>query len=285
MPLNAAAILDHRFPDIRQSYTERDAILYALGLGLGSDPMDERDLDYLLETRLKVLPTMATTLASPGLWLRDPIFGADWVRLVHAAQTTLFHKPLPPRGEVIGRSKVVSLSDRGEGRGAVLIAERIIADAATGEHYASLRQTLILRGDGGYGGQPPKEEETSSPPQRAADQRVSIRTSPRAALIYRLSGDLNPIHSDPAVAKAAGFKRPILHGLASYGTAGVAICRTCAVAPNELAELSVRFSGIVVPGDMLDLHLWREPAGVLFEVRVGDRTVLSRGRAIFRGRS
>ena len=203
MAIQAETLLAHRFPELRQSYSERDAILYALGVGLGADPLDERDLDYLIETRLKVLPSFAATLASPGMWIRDPQFGADFKKLVVSSQEAEFHAPLPPAADVKATPRVASLYDRGEGKGALLTVEREVRDAADDTRYATVRQTLLLRGDGGFGGMPAPRVEVAPVPDRAPDAKEVVTISPRAALIYRLSGDLNPLHADPAFAKAA----------------------------------------------------------------------------------
>lgn len=272
-------ILAHSFPEVRHAYVERDAILYALGLGLGTDPLNEKDLDHLLETRLKVLPTMAATLASPGMWVRDPAFGIDVVKLVHSAQAATFHQPLPPKAEVVGRARVAALADRGAGRGAVLVVEREIRDAASRDLYCTLAQTLLLRGDGGYGGPPPTKEDEPARPEAAPDARIDLPTSPRSALIYRLSGDWNPLHADPAVARKAGFERPILHGLASYGMAGIALCRALGCSPQALKSLAVRFTGVVVPGDTLRFSIWQYGVATHFEACVDDRVVLGKGHA------
>lgn len=283
MAFDPQRVLDHGFGEIRQAYVERDAILYALGLGLGVDPLAEDDLVHLLETRLqeplRVLPTMAVTLASPGMWVREPGLGIDWVRLVHSAQAAEFFKPLPPKGEVVGSARVATLHDRGADRGAALTVERTIRDGASGDVICVLRQTLLLRGNGGFGGPPPPKDEAWAVAEREPDASISVPTSPRAALIYRLSGDLNPLHADPAVARAAGFARPILHGLASYGMAGVAICRALGADASALRSLALRFVGVVFPGDRLDFSIWREGDGALFEARVGDKIVLDKGRA------
>ena len=279
MAIDPQRLLDHRFADIGHSYVARDAILYALGLGLGADPLDEKDLPYLLEDRLKVLPTMAVTLASPGLWVKEPALGINWVKLVHSAQEAEFFAPLPVKADVVGSARIASLHDRGAERGAVVVVERNIKDAASGQLYCTLRQTLLLRGDGGFGGEPPVEDKSGTPPARAPDFQIAIPTSRRAALIYRLSGDWNPLHADPVVALAAGFERPILHGLASYGVAGLAVCRALGVDTDQLRSLALRFANVVFPGDVLDFSIWRDGTSVTFEARVADKIVLSKGQA------
>jgi acyl dehydratase len=281
MAIDPERLLAHRFTEKRQSYSRRDSILYALGIGLGSDPLDERDLDYLLETREKTVPTFAVTLASPGLWVRDPDLGIDWVRLVHAGQEACFEAPLPPEANVVSTARIASIADLGADKGAELVLEREVSDAENGTLYCRICQTLILRGDGGFGGPAPDRRATPVKPERVADVQSSIAISSRAALIYRLSGDWNPIHADPQIARRAGFERPILHGLASYGIAAMAIMRESGADPACLRSLAVRFTGIVHPGDMLDLSIWREPNRILFEAHADGRQVLGRGVAIF----
>lgn len=275
--IDPVRVLDHRFDAIRQSYHARDVILYALGVGLGGDPLDGHDLDRLLETRLKVLPGFVGTLASPGMWIRDPAFGVDFARLVHAEQETCIHAVLPVAGTVVARPRVASLHDRGEGRGAVLVVEREIRDGDDDTLYATIRQTLLLRGDGGFGGERPPATSHAPPPDRAPDRRASFPTSLRAALIYRLSGDWNPLHADPAVARAAGFDGPILQGLASYGVAAYLLERETG---SRLTRLACRFSGIVLPGDILELSVWSENGSHVWEMHVADRRVLDRGVAL-----
>jgi acyl dehydratase len=272
--IDPAALLAHDFGERRQAYEARDAILYALGVGLGPDPAD---LSFLDETRLAVLPAFAVTLATPGMWIRDPRFGIDFPRLMHVAQEAVFHAALPPSGEIVGTARVASLTDRGAGRGAELVVERHIRDAGTDMPYCTLRQTLLLRGDGGFGG-PPAPRTVIVPPDRPPDRQSRVTLSGRAALIYRLSGDWNPLHIDPNAAARAGFPRPIMHGLGVYGTVAVALCRAVDAKPASLTSLAARFAGIVLPGDPIDLSVWRTDDGHAFVARVGDRTVLDQGR-------
>lgn len=279
MAIRPERLLAHDFGVVRQRYDRRDAILYALGIGLGADPCDETDLAFLDETRLKVAPTFAVTLGSPGMWIRDEAFGVDFARLVHSEQAATFHSPLPASGEVVSTARVASLTDRGEGRGAVLALERRIADAATEELFCTLTQTLLLRGDGGFDG-PPAPRTASIIPGSTPDLTSEVAISPRAALIYRLSGDWNPLHLDPAFARGAGFERPIMHGLGTYGTIGAAVARTLGSAPDAIRELACRFSGIVLPGDTLSIDVWDTADGWLFRARVDDRVVLDAGRIV-----
>lgn len=280
------AIFAYDFGAPRATYVARDAILYALGLGLGADPLDAADLRFLDERALAVLPSFAVTLCTPGMWIRDPALGVDFGKLVHAAQWAEFPNALPAGADVVGTAKVISLTDRGEGRGAVLVLERTIADAASGALYCRLHQTLLLRGDGGFGG-PADPRSSWTQPERAPDVVAEFATSPRAALIYRLCGDWNPLHLDPAIAAKAGFPRPILQGLASYGIAGAAISRALGRDAAQTNELSCRFAGIVLPGDTLRFSVWQdEPNRARFVAHVngdaGERKVLDGGEIAWR---
>ena len=276
------ALLAHDFGQAAQAYSERDAILYALGLGLGADPLDPEDLRFLDERALCVLPTFAVTLCSPGMWIAAPHLGVDFAKLVHAAQSAEFLAPLPPHAEVCGEAQVISLTDRGAGRGAVLVLERRISDAGTGTLLCRLHQTLLLRGDGGFGG-PPAVRDDKPSPDRPPDVTAHVAVSRRAALIYRLSGDWNPLHLDPAFAAKAGFSRPILQGLASYGIAAVAVSRALGRDPAAVSRLAARFSGVVLPGDDVHFHIWRDgPDAARFIGLVGERRVLDGGEILWR---
>lgn len=279
MAIDPHALLNHDFGERRHAYAERDAILYSLGVGVPADPLDRGQLRFVDETRLAVLPTFAVTLASPGMWIRDPRFGIDFARLVHAAQHAEFDAPLPPAGEVVGTARVASLADRGEGRGAELVVERIIRDASSGQVYCRLRQTLLLRGDGGYGG-PPAPRTAFELPERAPDIVTSLTLSSRAALIYRLSGDWNPLHIDPEAAARAGFDRPIMHGLGTYGAVAAALCAAASANPLALRAFSCRFAGTVFPGDTIDIFAWRSGTECCFTAAAKGRKVLDQGRAI-----
>lgn len=277
---SAERLLAHRFAERTHRYAERDAILYALGVGLGRDPVDPVDLAFLDETRLDVLPTFGVTLASPGMWVKEPALGINWVKLVHSAQAATFHAPLPPSAEVIGTARIASVTDRGADRGAEVVVERRITDAATATQYCTVRQTLLLRGNGGFAPQPAPRPARQPLPERAPDAVVSFDISPRAALIYRLSGDWNPLHISPEVAARAGFARPILHGLCSYGIAGWMVLRVFGGAePTRLKSLSLRFAGPVVPGDRLEFSLWKSGPRIDFTATTAGRIVLDQGLA------
>ena len=203
------------FEDVRHRYTQRDTLLYALGIGLGADPTNEAELRFVYEKDLLALPTLPVVLGYPGMWMKDPATGIDAVRLVHGEQGLRIHRLPAPEGEVIGRTKVTGLIDKGPGKGALVYTERTVHDAACGELLATLSSTTFCRADGGFGGPTGPVKAVHELPARTSDHSLDFATQPRAALIYRLSGDYNPLHAEPAVARAAGFERPILHGLAT----------------------------------------------------------------------
>ena len=251
------------FPDIVHRYTERDSMLYALGLGFGSDPMDRGALRFVYEKNLQAVPTLATVMGSPGIWWRDPRTGADAVKLVHGEQDIRLLRPLAASGTLVARNRVISLTDKGAGKGAIAVLLRSLVDEATGETVAESRNVTFLRGDGGFsdisGVSDPGPEPLPAVPERAADIEVSYSTRPETALIYRLSGDVNPLHADPDVAAKAGFDRPILHGLCTYGMGARAVIENVlGHDAARLKRLAVRFTSPVWPGETVRYELWRE---------------------------
>lgn len=244
---------------IAQSYDKRDTILYALGLGYGEDPLDERDLPFVYEENLQILPSYSNLLCHPGFWAQKPEFGIDWVRLLHAEQHFLMHRPLPATGTLRGEFRVAGVEDKGAGRGSLLHQEKALFDAVDGQRIATVRSTLFLRGDGGQGGFGDSVTPAAPLPDRRPDRVVTIFTLARQALIYRLSGDWNPIHADPKTARTAGFKAPILHGLCTNGIACRVLVREyCSNDPARLTGLFVRFTKPVTPGQSIRFEFFEE---------------------------
>ena len=264
------------FQDVEHKYTAKDTILYALGLGLGADPMDREQLRFVYEDGLKALPTMAVVLALPGQWSKNPETGINWKLVLHGEQGLVLHKPLPPAGTVVGRTVIEEIIDKGAGKGALVYSRRDIHDKETGALLASLSSTSFLRGDGGFGGPSGPTRSVHVLPERAPDLACDIATLPQAALIYRLSGDYNPLHADPDVAGAAGFPRPILHGLCTFGVAGHALLRSlCGYEPARLKRMEVRFSSPVFPGETVRTEIWREGGGRFgFRCKVVERDLV-----------
>ena len=259
--LNEEAVRNWDFGRIVHTYTQRDTMLYALGIGMGADPLDEGELPFVFEKDLHAVPTMATVLGSPGFWWKDPRTGAAWVKLVHGEQEVRLFKPLPAAASIIATNRVVSISDKGEGKGAIAVIERELHDEHSGELLARGRNVTFLRGDGGYsktgGRSDPGPEPLPSVPDRPSDVEVSLPTLERQALIYRLSGDYNTLHADPAVAKAAGFDRPILHGLCTYGMAAHALLKTvCRYDASRIRSVATRFTAPVMPGETVRFQFW-----------------------------
>lgn len=272
-------LLNLSIPDSEQSYTWKDSIMYALGLGLGLDPRDPEELAFVYEEGQKVLPTQAVVLAHPGFWMRDLDTGIDWVRLVAGEFDLTLTAPLPPGGTVTGHSKVIDVFDKGEGRGAVVQSQRILTDKESGKEIATIRQSTFCRGDGGFGGPARQQPKPHQVPDRAPDLICELQTSTQGALLYRLSGDLNPLHADPTVAIKAGFPKPILHGLATFGVAGHALLKVlCDYQPERFRRIGARFTAPVFPGETLRTEIWKDEEGVAsFQVRCIERDVVAVG--------
>ncbi len=276
------ALNSWKFEDIEHTYSERDTMLYALGLGFGEDPDDPKELAYVYEDGLKAAPSMALILGYPGFWMKDPKTGIDWKKILHGEQWLEMHKALPTAGTVIGRTRIDQISDKGEGKGAVIYLTRDVIDKASGDLLAEVKMSTFCRGDGGFGGENLPGPKPAVIPDRAPDHICELKTLPRQALIYRLSGDYNPLHADPEVARSVGFERPILHGMATYGIAGRAILKTvCDYDATRLKGLDVRFSAPVYPGETVRSEIWVNGPDVRFRASVLERdlVVLNNGAA------
>jgi acyl dehydratase len=288
--LDDAAVRSWDFGRIEHTYSHRDTMLYALGIGMGADPMDEGELGFVYEKSLQAVPTFASVLGTPGFWWRNPRTGADWVKVVHGEQALEVFHPIPAEATLVAVNRVASITDKGPGKGALVVVIRDLYDKATGAQLAQGRSTSFLRGDGGFsersGRSDPSPEALPKVPDRPADFSVALQTLPRQALLYRLNGDYNVLHSDPAVARAAGFPRPILHGLCTYGMAAHALLKTaCKYDAAQLESLAVRFTSPVFPGETVTFDFWETAGGPLhLQARVADRgaTVLSNGVAQLR---
>lgn len=284
--MNPQFLLDLPPQKIVHSYTKRDTMLYALGVGAGQTPDDETEQRFTFENHLTALPTMAVVLAYPGFWQMEPRYGIDWRRVVHAEQSCEFHSTLPVEGTVRGEFTIDSIVDKGVSKGALLCSRRLIFDDADGTLLATVRQLSFLRGDGGRGGGGDAIRSLTAVPDRDPDQMLQLATRPEQALIYRLSGDYNPLHVNPSIARAAGFERPILHGLCTYGFVGRALLTAvCGNDTTSLRSLDCRFTAPVYPGEQIEVRIWKESAGVMaFQVLVPQRAkvVIDQGRALTR---
>lgn len=277
-------------PDVRHTYTEQDTMLYALGIGLGENPCDKQQLRYVFEKDLHALPSMAVVLASPGAWMRQPDLGIDYLRMVHGEQGLIVHAPIPPKGTVIGKSRITHVVDKGVSKGALVQIEKIIINADDNQVLATVEMQVFCRSDGGFATVENPGDKLPEPipkiPCVDPDHYVDYSTRVDAALLYRLSGDYNPLHADPEIAAQAGFSKPILHGLATFGMTLNALLRTVLkYDETRLLSMRTRFSGPVIPGDTLRTTMWIRDENIHFQVRALERdvVVISAGIASIRG--
>ena len=286
-------ILDQKTAPRTFSYGDKDVMLYALGVGLGQDPMNETELAFVYEKDLKVVPTAATVLSSGARGTAGPApdmpaghrpSQINFLMVVHGEQKVELHKPLPAQGTFTASSRTVGAYDKGAGKGAVILNETVWTDDK-GEKVATLTGSTFARGDGGFGGPSEGAPEPHTVPSRAPDMSVDFTTREDQALLYRLNGDRNPLHSDPSIAKRAGFDRPILHGLCTYGITCRAVLQAITgFEPDQILSHQARFSAPVFPGDTITVDLWTDGKAISFEARVKARsvTVIKNGLTMLR---
>jgi acyl dehydratase len=288
------SVVGQRSEPEHRSWDSKDALLYAVGVGAGlGDPLQE--LQFTTENsegiEQQVLPTFGVLLAQPRT--RRDLGDFDRALLVHAQQSVELHRPLPVAGTLSVTSTVTGIYDKGSG--ALVVTENVGADPESGEPLVTARGSTFIRGEGGFGG-PRGTEPAWERPDRAPDYQVVRETRPEQALLYRLSGDRNPLHADPKFAARGGFGRPILHGLCTYGVTGRALLGAlCDGDPARFASMSGRFSRPVLPGEPLTVSIWLDRDGgngsaqaaraqaALFQTAKADGTVvIDRGRMEFR---
>ena len=278
MAINYERLMALKRDGDRFRYTDRETMLYALGVGMGRDPLNEDELPYVFEkSALKTVPSMASVLARVPL-LKD--CGYDYSKVLHGEQRLTLHLPLPQEGELIADSRVTEAYDKGAGKGAVIHTETKVR-LADGTPLFTQHSTTFARGDGGFGGPAGSGSAPHAVPERKPDQTVTLETRKDQALLYRLNGDRNPLHADPALAKKVGFPAPILHGLCTYGTACRAILQSVAKYDHtKIAGFDVRFSSPVYPGESIATDLWLDGKTVSFRCRVPERdvTVINNGK-------
>lgn len=272
-PLDEARLRAFRIPETRDRYDRRDTILYALGVGAGLSDLDETAMVF--ERDLLALPTMAAVLGTPGFWLMDRATGLDWPRILHGEQSLKLFRPLSPEGYVIGRTTIGELSDKGPGKSVMLRCVRELSDGETGAQIALLEEIWVLRWAGGFGGDNIALTPALPPmPDRAPDAALALPTAHNQAMLYRLTGDRNPLHIDPGTAAAGGFERPILHGLATMGlTARALVHLACDGDPRRLSAMRLRFTAPTFPGDVVLTEMWEEGATLRFRASVPARAV------------
>ena len=272
MPIDPSVAVGAELPEVTFSWTASDVALYHLAVGAARDPLDAAGLRYVDDAAPTVLPAFATVAATfhatQAPTVSFPGIDIDLAKVVHGSQQITAHRPLPPEGKATTRKRIVEVQDKGSA--AVIISEGVTVDE-TGEPLWTERSSIFAKGEGGFGGERGASSKVAYP-DRAPDVTLQVPTLPNQALLYRLCGDRNPLHSDPAFAAAAGFPRPILHGLCTYGS----VCR--AVVDELLdgdvvavADFSATFAGVVFPGETLDVAVWDEADRLLVTASVIDR--------------
>jgi acyl dehydratase len=268
----------------KYSYGDREVMLYAYGIGMGADPMDENELAFVNEAcavarPLKVVPTFASVAA----WGAGPgEMNLNRVLVVDGERDITFHRPFATAARITADSSVIEVYDKGKDKGVVINHQTVLKDEA-GEKLATLVASRFARGDGGFGGPALAQPEAHKMPSRSPDRTVDVPTRPDQALIYRLCGDRNPLHSDPEFARRAGFPRPILHGMCTYGLTCRGILQTYAdYDPLAFRQHAVRFSSPVYPGETVTMELWKDGNVISFEAKVQSRgvTVIRNGRTV-----
>ena len=269
MAIDPEKLLNREFGSVRETYTEKDCILYALGVGMGLDPLDEECLRFVYEDNLKTLPSQSVIMAHPGFWAKDEDTDIDWVKVLHAGQEVIFHSPIPSSGTVEATTRITEVTDKGDKIGALINSERVVRDVETGKDICTLITTILARGNGGFGEQ--RKASSSKPdaiPTTEPDQICDLPTLPQQALIYRLSGDFNPLHASPSIARSAGFKAPILHGLCTFGVMTHALVKTCCdYDPSRFLRMRLRFSAPVYPGETIRTEIWKEGNEIAFRCK------------------
>lgn len=280
MPFDPRSLLEKEFRTITHTYTAKDCMLYALGVGMGMDPLDEDCLPFLCEDGLKVLPSQAVIMAHPGFWAKEDATGLDWVKVLHAGQEIVLHQPFPASGTVEATTRVTEVIDKGDRIGALIVSNRVVRDVETGADLSTLITTILARGDGGFGGERKQSARPDAVPVKEPDEICDLPTLRQQALLYRLSGDYNPLHAVPEIARNAGFREPILHGLCTLGVATHALMKTCCdYDPGRFRRMRLRFSAPVYPGDTIRTEIWRAGDEVAFRCKSleQDKIVINNG--------
>ncbi len=284
MAINYDKLMSIKFPEKEFTYTTRDTMLYALGVGMGADPMDRNELPFVFEMQaLKVVPTQATVIAWDDTFLFNS--GINAVMVVHGEQKVTLHRPLPIAASVVSQIRLVDIFDKGAGKGAILLTETNIRDKRSGELLCTNNSTVFARGDGGFGGRNGSGAPPHVLPDRKPDHVCSLKTRPDHAFLYALSGDRNPLHRDPDVAAAAGFPRPIIQGLCTYGHACHAILKAaCGYQPERIADFAGRFTSPVYPGETIETEIWQDGKVIAFRCQIPERnvTAINNGKVTLR---
>jgi len=270
MPIDPKQALGRELGQGKYSYTKDQVILYHLGVGAGNPATDANELEYTYEKNLKVLPSYGVipTFGAMGGLANVPGLKFNFAMLLHGEQDLQIHQPIPPEATITNRGKVAELWDKGK---ACLCVLQVDSSDESGRPLFTNRFGLFLRGEGGFGGESgPKAG--NAPPERAPDGVIESRSLPQQALLYRLSGDKNPLHADPEFAKMGGFDRPILHGLCSYGIVCKAVVDGVLGGDvSKVARYQARFAGVAFPGETYHVSWWREGKQILIQAKSKER--------------
>jgi len=273
VPIDVDRLMAQPIPSGHQLVTAKDAILYAISVGYAGQSAIPDDLSPLYERLIKPVPTFANVVARPGgAWIGDS--GIDFTKVVHAEHRLTLHSEMPLGEMLEGRVRMVSVVDRGAGKGMFASFERVILTSEQ-KPIATIIHTDACRADGGCGSAGVPPEPLTRPPERKPDLSLDVHVPHMAGILYRLNGDPNPLHIDPAVATAAGFARPILHGLCTFGYAGYAISRL--VAPQvrmTIKSIAARFTAPFYPDETLRTEVWMEGTEVRFRCRSVERDIV-----------
>ncbi|MGN0101285.1 MAG: MaoC/PaaZ C-terminal domain-containing protein [Dietzia sp.] len=272
MPIDLDTALGAQLPSQEFSWTASDVALYALSVGAAADPMDTTGLEYIHDSAPKVLPSFATVAATMNVTeapkVSFPGVEIDLAKVVHGSQSVTLHRPIPAAGTATTTTRIAEIQDKGSAAVIIQESETVSAD---GEKLWTSRSGIFAKGEGGFGGERGISEKVEYP-EREADHTIEVATLPQQALFYRLCGDRNPLHSDPAFAEAAGFPRPILHGLCSYGLVLRAVVdEVLGGDVSRVGGYGVTFGGIFFPGETMRIRVWEEGSRLLVAATVAER--------------
>ncbi len=273
MPIDYPAVLNLKTEATPFSWSDREVMLCALGIGMGSDPLNEKVLQFVNEAFATHQQGGSDLCLGLRLGARPGVIDLNRVMFLDGESAITFHKPIPVEASVTADARVRGLYDKGKERGAIIQNEVVVGDGE-GDKIVTIVSSTFARGDGGFGGSSEGMPEPHRIPRRAPDRLVDIPVRPDQALIYRLSGDRNALHSDPEFARRAGFPKPILHGMYTYGLTCRAVLQTYAdYDPSAFHRHRVRFSATVFPGEIITVNLWKDGNSISFEAHVRERQV------------
>jgi acyl dehydratase len=279
--MNVARVRGWQFSQVSQTLTQRDCRLYALSIGMGRDPLDAAELPFVAADPVRVFPTMGSVLGWSDRWLFDPENEIDWTRAVHGETRMSFHAPFRAGMPIVSQTKVTDIVDKGAGKGALVLLQTRLLDAADGDLLSVIENSVYCRGDGGFAEKPLHASPAPPDEDRPPDETLEVPTCLSDALLYCLNGDHNPIHWDPRIARDAGFPRPILHGLCTVGIVARRLVRHYrAGQADSLRLMSCRFSAPVLPGDTLRIEIRRHQTAIMFKVRSAHQHVLVLNRGV-----